>query len=120
MSEEELLPPWIREQVSRLHQIQQNLQAIMMKKQQVEQETAEIDRVIEEIKKIDEDYKIYKRYNTLLIKSKKEDILNELKQKKEILNIRTTVIEKQEERVTDNLKEVENKIIKMKALLDND
>jgi prefoldin beta subunit len=120
MSEEELLPPWIREQVSRLHQIQQNLQAIMMKKQQVEQETAEIDRVIEEIKKIDEDYKIYKRYNTLLIKSKKEDILNELKQKKEILNIRTTVIEKQEERVNDNLKEVENKIIKMKALLDND
>jgi hypothetical protein len=31
-----------------------------------------------------------------------------------------TVIEKQEERVSGNLKEVENKIIKMKALLDND
>ena len=118
MSEEDL-PPWIKEQVSRLHQIQQNLQAIMMKKQQIEQETSETDRVIEEIKKIDED-KVYKRYNTLLVKAKREDILKELKEKKYVLNIRMEVIEKQEKRVSDNLKEVENKIIKMRTLLDND
>jgi prefoldin beta subunit len=118
MSEEDL-PPWIKEQVSRLHQIQQNLQAIMMKKQQIEQETSETDRVIEEIKKIDED-KVYKRYNTLLVKAKREDILKELKEKKYVLNIRMEVIEKQEKRVSDNLKEVENKIIKMRNLLDND
>jgi hypothetical protein len=30
------------------------------------------------------------------------------------------VVEKQESRVNDNLKEVENKIIKMRNLLDND
>ncbi|MDQ3868225.1 MAG: prefoldin subunit beta [Thermoproteota archaeon] len=118
MSEEDL-PPWIKEQVSRLHQIQQNLQAIMMKKQQIEQETSETDRVIEEIKKIDED-KVYKRHNTLLVKAKREDILKELKEKKYALNIRMEVIEKQEKRVSDNLKEVENKIIKMRTLLDND
>ena len=118
MSEEDL-PPWIKEQVSRLHQIQQNLQAIMMKKQQIEQETSETDRVIEEIKKIDED-KVYKRYNTLLIKAKREDVLKELKGKKYTLNIRMEVIEKQEKRVSDNLKEVENKIIKMRTLLDNE
>ena len=35
MSEQEL-PPWLREQLSRLQQLQQNLQAIMMQKQQVE------------------------------------------------------------------------------------
>jgi prefoldin beta subunit len=82
MREEELSPPWLREQVSRLQQIQQNLQAIMMKKQQIEQETAEIDRVIEEIKIMDEDNEVYKSYNTLLIKSKREDILKDLKKKK--------------------------------------
>jgi prefoldin beta subunit len=120
MREEELPPPWIREQVSRLQQIQQNLQAIMMKKQQIEQETAETDRVIEEIKKMDADNKVYKNYNTLLIKSNREDILMELKEKKDTLNIRMEVVEKQEKRVSDNLKEVENKIIKMRTLLDND
>jgi prefoldin beta subunit len=119
MSDEELLPPWIREQVSRLQQIQQNLQAIMMKKHQIEQETSEIERVIEEIKKMDEDNKVYKNYNTLWIKSNRENILRELKEKRDILNIRMEVVEKQEKRVSDNLKEVENKIIKMRTL-DND
>src|SRR5215218_7611605 len=120
MSEEEPLPPWIREQISRLQQIQQNLQAIMMKKQQIEQEIAEIDTILEEIKKIDGDNKVYKKYDNLLIKSKGEDILKEFKEKKVTLNTRMLVVEKQESRVKDNLKEVENKIIKMKDLLDND
>jgi prefoldin beta subunit len=120
MSEEEPLPPWIREQISRLQQIQQNLQAIMMQKQQIEQEIAETDRILEEIKKIDGDNKVYKRYDNLLIKSKREDILKEFKEKKVTLNTRMLVVEKQESRVNDNLKEVENKIIKMRNLLDND
>jgi prefoldin beta subunit len=50
MSEQEL-PPWLKEQVARLQQLQQNLQAIMMQKQQVEIEIAETDRALEEIKK---------------------------------------------------------------------
>ena len=120
MGEEELIPPWIREQILRLQQIQQNLQAIMMKKQQIEQEIAETDRILEEIKKIDGDNKVYKRYDNLLIKSKREDILKEFKEKKVTLNTRMFVVEKQESRVNDNLKEVENKIIKMRNLLDND
>ena len=119
MSEEELLPPWIKEQILRLQQIQQNLQAIMMKKQQIEQEIAETDTILEEIKKIDGDNKVYKRYDNLLIKSKREDILKEFKEKKVTLNTRMSVVEKQEIRVKDNLKEVENKIIKMRNLLDN-
>ncbi len=120
MSEEKLLPPWITEQILRLQQIQQNLQAIMMKKQQIEQEIAETDTILEEIKKLDGDNKVYKRYDNLLIKSKREDILREFKEKKETLNTRMLVVEKQESRVNDNLKEVENKISIMRNLLDND
>ena len=120
MSEEELLPPWIKEQILRLQQIQQNLQAIMMKKQEIEQEIAETDTILEEIKKLDGDNKVYKRYDNLLIKSKREDILREFKEKKVTLNTRILVVEKQESRVNDNLKEVENKISIMRNLLDND
>ena len=120
MSEEKLLPPWITEQILRLQQIQQNLQAIMMKKQQIEQEIAKTDTILEEIKKLDGDNKVYKRYDNLLIKSKREDILREFKEKKITLNTRMLVVEKQESRVNDNLKEVENKISIMRNLLDND
>ena len=112
MSEQEL-PPWLKEQVARLQQLQQNLQAIMMQKQQVELEIAETDRALEEIKKTEIGDMVYKSAGPLLIKSKKEDIMKELQEKKELSNTRVMVLTKQEARVKDNLKEVENKINQM-------
>src|ERR671916_117601 len=113
MSEQEL-PPWLREQLSRLQQLQQNLQAIMMQKQQVELEIVENDRALEELKKLEGDNNsVYKGAGPLLIKARKEDVLKELEEKKELSNTRVTVLAKQEARVKDNLKEVENKINQM-------
>ena len=112
MSEQEL-PPWLREQVSRLQQLQQNLQAIMMQKQQIELEIVETDRALEELKKIGIDDTVYKSAGPLLIKANKEDVLKELEEKKELSNTRVTVLAKQETRVKDNLKEAENKINQM-------
>ncbi|HET7391069.1 MAG TPA: prefoldin subunit beta [Nitrososphaeraceae archaeon] len=112
MSEQEL-PPWLREQVARLQQLQQNLQAIMMQKQQVELEVVETDRALEEIKKTGTEETVYKSAGPLLIKSKREDVIKELEEKKELSNTRVMVLSKQETRVKDNLKEVENKINQM-------
>jgi prefoldin beta subunit len=112
MSEQEL-PPWVREQVSRLQQLQQNLQAIMMQKQQLEVEMAETDRALQELKKASPDDAIYKNAGSVLIKAKKEDVLKELEEKKELANTRVMVLGKQETRVKENLKEVENKINEM-------
>ena len=50
MSEQEI-PPWLREQLSRLQQLQQNLQAILMQKQQIEVETIETTKALEELMK---------------------------------------------------------------------
>jgi prefoldin beta subunit len=112
MSEQEL-PPWLKEQISRLQQLQQNLQAIMMQKQQIELEIVETDRALEELRKIETDNAVYKAAGPLLIKAKKDDVLKELEEKKELSNTRVTVLGKQETRVKDNLKEVENKINQM-------
>ena len=112
MSNQEI-PPWLREQVSRLQQLQQNLQAIMMQKQQVELEVVESDRALEELKKIEQDNTVYKSAGPLLIKANREDILKELEEKRDLLNTRTMVLGKQETRVKENLKEVENKINQM-------
>jgi prefoldin beta subunit len=112
MSEQEL-PPWVREQVSRLQQLQQNLQAILMQKQQLEVEMVETDRGLQELKKASPDDAIYKNAGSVLIKAKKEDVLKELEEKKELSNTRIMVLGKQEARVKENLKEVENKINEM-------
>jgi prefoldin beta subunit len=112
MSDQEL-PPWLREQVSRLQQLQQNLQAIMMQKQQLEVENVETDRALEELKKAGPDDTVYKNAGSVLIKAKKEDVIKELEEKKELSNTRVMVLGKQEARVKENLKEVENKINEM-------
>ena len=112
MSNQEI-PPWLREQVSRLQQLQQNLQAIMMQKQQVELEVVESDRALEELKKIEQDNTVYKSAGPLLIKANREEVLKELEEKRDLLNTRTMVLGKQETGVKENLKEVENKINQM-------
>lgn len=112
MSEQEI-PPWLREQLTRLQQLQQNLQAILMQKQQLEAESVEIEKATEELKKSEQDEVVYKSVGPLLIKTKKEDTLKELDEKKDLSNTRLVVLGKQETRVKENLKEVENKINEM-------
>lgn len=112
MSEQDL-PPWLREQVSRLQQLQQNLQAIMMQKQQLEVESVETDKALEELKKAGAEDAVYKNAGSVLIKAKKDEVVKELEEKKELSNTRVMVLSKQETRVKENLKEVENKINEM-------
>ncbi len=112
MSEQEL-PPWLREQLARLQQLQQNLQAIMMQKQQVELEVSETERALEELKKTTTDDTVYKLAGPLLVKSNRDNLIKELEEKKELSSTRTIVLGKQESRVKENLKEVESKINQM-------
>ncbi|MDW0155523.1 MAG: prefoldin subunit beta [Nitrososphaeraceae archaeon] len=93
MSEQEI-PPWLREQLARLQQLQQNLQAIMMQKQQLEAESVEIEKATEELKKSEQDEAVYKSVGPLLIKTKKDDTLKELDEKKDLANTRLVVISK--------------------------
>ena len=113
MSQENELPPWLKEQISRLQQLQQNLQAIMMQKQQIELEIVETERAMEELSKTTTSDSIYKAAGPLLIKSEKDTIEKDLTEKKKLANTRVILLGKQELRVKENLKEVENKINQM-------
>ena len=73
----------------------------------------ETDKALQELKKASPDDAIYKNAGSVLIKAKKEDVLKELEEKKELSNTRVMVLGKQETRVKENLKEVENKINEM-------
>ena len=112
MSEQEL-PPWLKEQLARLQQLQQNLQAIMMQKQQVEIENVETERALEELRKTTSDDAVYKLAGPLLVKSNRDGLIKDLEEKKELSKTRVVVLGKQESRVKENLKEVESKINQM-------
>jgi len=97
----------------KMQQSQQNLQAIMQQKQQIEMEKIETDKSLEELKKASDDDMVYKHAGSILIKSTKKELIEELEEKKELTNTRSTVLEKQESRLKETLKEQEAKITEM-------
>ena len=104
------LPPWLQEQVARMQNLQQNLQSIMGQKQHLEMEQLETERALEVLKKATDTDTVFKSAGPLLIKSTKQILIAELEEKKELSNTRVTVLSKQETRIKENLKEVEEKI----------
>ena len=107
MSAGQQMPPWLQEQIGKMQQSQQNLQSIMMQKQQVEMENAESDRALEELKKASDDDQVFKYAGTILIKSDKKSLIDELEEKKELSKTKSTVLAKQEERLKTSLQEQE-------------
>ena len=109
MSQPEL-PPLLREQLARYDQTQQNLQAVLAQKQQVELELNESEKALEVLGKAPDSEAVYKFAGNLLVKVKKEDVLKELAEKKELANTRKMVLTKQESRFRETLKDLQVKI----------
>jgi len=107
------MPPWLQEQIMKLQQTQQSLQSIMNQKQHLEMEKAETAKALEELKKVAEGDAVYKHAGTVLIKSTKKELIDELEEKQEMAKTRVIVLEKQETRVKESLKEQETKITEM-------
>ena len=107
------MPPWLQEQIMKLQQSQQNLQSIMTQRQHLEMEKAETEKALEELKKVADTDSVFKQAGTVLIKSDKKSLIDELEEKVELSKTRSTVLEKQEIRVKETLKEQEAKITEM-------
>ena len=113
MSSNQQIPPWLQEQIAKLQQTQQNLQMTVSQKQQLEFENIETEKSLEELKKVSDDDAVFKFAGTILVKSNKQTLLEDLEEKKELIKTRTTVLAKQEDRLKTSLKEQESKIQEM-------
>jgi len=110
MSEEMELSPQIQEQLARLQQLQQTLQAVSTQKQQLEIESSETDRALAELEKLGDQSVVYKSVGSLLLRSEKQTLTAELKERKELLGTRITVLGRQEERTKERMKELQEKL----------
>ena len=110
MSSNPQIPPVVQEQLARLQQTQQNLQSIMMQKQQLESEKLETEKALEELKKASDDESVFKHAGTIMIKSNKKDLIDELEEQVELAKTKSSLLVKQEERLKTTLKEQETKI----------
>jgi prefoldin beta subunit len=110
MSEGTELPPQVQEELVRLQQLQQTLQAVVAQKQQLEMDMTETDRAIAELAKVTGETPVYKSVGSILVKAEKEGLLTELKERKELLNTRVTVLGRQEERTRERMKDIQQKL----------
>ncbi len=104
------LPPNVQERLLRLQQLQQTLQSIMAQKQQVDMEKNEVDQTLAELTKTADDATIYKAIGSLLVKSEKAKVSEDLNERKSLLETRSTVIARQEERIKAQVKEAQTKL----------
>lgn len=107
------MPPWLQEQIMKLQQSQQSLQSVMTQKQHLEMEKAETAKALDELKKVADGDAVFKQAGTVLIKAKKQELIDELEERAEMAKTRVTVLDKQETRLKESLKEQETKITEM-------
>lgn len=112
MSEISKLPPAVQERLLRLQQLQQTLQSVLTQKQQLELELLEIDQALSELEKASDDAAVYKSVGSLLVRSEKDRVASELKERKELDNMRISVLGKQEERLRNQVKELQTRLQK--------
>jgi len=113
MSSNQQIPPVVQEQLAKLQQTQQNFQSIIMQKQQLESEKLETEKALEELKKASDDELVFKHAGTIMIKSNKKDLIEELEEQMELAKTKASILVKQEERLKTTLKEQETKIQEM-------
>jgi len=83
------------EKLKELQILEQNLQNIIIQKQTYLLEMTDINNALEELSKQKDD--VYKIVGSLMVKTKKEEVEKELRQKKEITEIRIKNLDKQEQ-----------------------
>ena len=104
------LPPQVQQRLLRLQQLQQTLQSVLTQKQQLELGLTEIEQSLSELEKLTAQAVIYKSVGSLLVKAKKTKVTKELKEQKELLSMRISVLGKQEKRLRTQAKDLQTKL----------
>ncbi len=110
MSEEAALPPKVQQRLALYQQLQQMLQSILARKQQLNLELMEVENALRALKEVDDSTPIYKSVGTLLIRTEKAKVIQELEDKKAVINLRLEQLEREEKRAREQLKELEAKL----------
>jgi prefoldin beta subunit len=106
----EAIPPALQEEIARIQQIQQTLQAVSLQRQQLELELMGIERAVSELERLTDDAVVYKSVGSILIRSTRQLLLQELKERKELLNTRVATLTRQEERARERLKDSQQRL----------
>ncbi len=99
----------IQEKINQLSTMEQSLQTFLAQKQAFQAQLLEIKSALEELNKTEKAYKIV---GNVMVDANKSDLINELNQKKEIIDLRIKTLEKQEVKMRDKTSELQSEVMK--------
>jgi len=102
----------LRAEIRRYQDLVEKLRLIATNRQQIQLQLAEINEALRELSGVDDSAPVYKVAGSIIVAKKKNDVVNELNNLKESLEIRIKSLERQEELLKDQLKELERKLAK--------
>lgn len=106
------LPPKIQEKLTRLQQLQNTLQQLLLQKQRLDLELSESERALKTLEDVPLGVKVYKSAGAILVEKKKEDVVKELKERLEFLELRSKVLTKQEGNTRERLTSLQESLQK--------
>lgn len=90
--------------------VEGHYQAILLQKHQVQTQLNEINMALEELAKAKDE--VYKSTGTIMVKSSKEEAEKDLKEKKNIFELRLKTLTEQEKKLKEKLLEIQKRIEK--------
>jgi prefoldin beta subunit len=97
-----------QQKIQQLQILEQNLQAFLLQRQQLQTQLIEIESALKELKDTKEAYKII---GNIMVSSKKEDLEKDLTQKKETAELRIKTLEKQEKTIKERAKKLQQEVL---------
>lgn len=94
--------------MAQLQLLQQNLQGLLVQKQQFQMQFNEIESALKETK---DAQKVYKIIGNIMVLSTQTDIEKDLNEKREVVELRIKNIETQEERLRKKAEELQKEVM---------
>ena len=95
--------------IARLQMLEQNMQTIVLQKQQFQAQLIEVESALKELTSSPVAYKIV---GNIMVSADKNSLEKELTQKKELIDVRLKNLEKQEKQFKDKTKQVQEEVLK--------
>lgn len=94
-----------QESQQELMQLQQQLQTVVMQKEELKTKRDDLGAALDEMEDVDTDEDLYKSVGMLLIRRDRDELEEEFADEKERLDMKIQSLEKKEEQLTEQLQE---------------
>lgn|SRR3989344_5411974 len=97
------------EKLNQLQLVEQNLQSFLLQKQNLQMQLMEVESALIEVDKTNSPYKII---GNVMVAAKKDDLKSELQGRQEMLKLRVSSIEKQEDKLKEKASKIQSEVLK--------